>query len=143
MQAVTDRTAEENRLVDFIVQSKGAEQHLVGVLNGKPSSWFPLKTSSQVPVYLDSEELQDTLITYLKAVLNQTPTKLKFTDEVQFILGVLFPEAIIYGLSIQKNLSLQDAERVFISGPVYHQSEVEEFDRGISKQLRTEGRPFN
>ncbi|KAL0963266.1 hypothetical protein UPYG_G00351900 [Umbra pygmaea] len=29
MQAVTDRTAEEKRLVDFIVQSKGAEQHLV------------------------------------------------------------------------------------------------------------------
>ncbi len=29
MQAVFDRTAEEKRLVDFIVQSPGAEQHLV------------------------------------------------------------------------------------------------------------------
>ncbi|KAL0970147.1 hypothetical protein UPYG_G00237790 [Umbra pygmaea] len=46
MQAVTDRTAEEKRLVDFIVQSKGAEQHLVGVLSGKHSYWFPLKSSS-------------------------------------------------------------------------------------------------
>ncbi|KAL0967033.1 hypothetical protein UPYG_G00303710 [Umbra pygmaea] len=66
MQAVTDRTAEEKRLVDFIVQSKGAEQHLV-----------------------------DTLMGYMKAVLNRTPTNLSFTDELQFILGVLFPEAII------------------------------------------------
>ena len=29
MQAVIDRTAEEKRIVDFMVQSQGAEQHLV------------------------------------------------------------------------------------------------------------------
>ncbi|KAL0970010.1 hypothetical protein UPYG_G00235890 [Umbra pygmaea] len=65
---------------------------------------------------------------YMKAVLNRTPTNLSFTDELQFILGVLFPEAIIYGLSMLRNLSLPDAEKICISGPVYYRSEVEEFD---------------
>ncbi|KTF96540.1 hypothetical protein cypCar_00024841, partial [Cyprinus carpio] len=32
MQAVFDRTAEEKRLVDFIVHSPGAEQHLVNMM---------------------------------------------------------------------------------------------------------------
>lgn len=59
MQAVFDRTAEEKRLVDFIVQSPGAEQHLVDVLKGKTSKWYPPKSSRQVPVYPDSEEQQD------------------------------------------------------------------------------------
>ncbi|XP_051534434.1 PWWP domain-containing DNA repair factor 3B-like [Myxocyprinus asiaticus] len=118
MQAVI----EEKKLVDFIVQSQGAEQHLVGVRNGKPSKWFPQKSSSRVPVYLDSEE-QDTLFAYLKAVLHRTPTQLNFTDEVQFICGVLFPEAIIYGLAVLQNLSLQEAEQAFFSGPDY-QSQI-------------------
>ncbi|KAL0979756.1 hypothetical protein UPYG_G00189230 [Umbra pygmaea] len=99
--------------------------------------------SSKVLFYLNSDELQDTLMGYMKAVLNRTPTNLSFTDELQFILGVLFPEAIIYGLSMLRNLSLPDAEKIFISGPVYHRSEVEEFDWGICKQLRADGRPFN
>ncbi|KAL0985550.1 hypothetical protein UPYG_G00158490 [Umbra pygmaea] len=89
------------------------------------------------------DELQDTLMGYMKAVLNRTPTNLSFTDELQFILGVLFPEAIIYGLSMLRNLSLPDAEKICISGPVYYRSKVKEFDRGICKQLRADGRPFN
>ncbi|XP_073714361.1 PWWP domain-containing DNA repair factor 3B [Misgurnus anguillicaudatus] len=137
MQAVFDRTAEEKRLVDYIVQSPGAEQHLVDVLNGKTSKWYPPKSFRQVPVYLDSEEPQDNLCAFLKCVLYKTPTKLSFTDEVQLICDVLFPEAIIYGLAGLQNL---DAEQAFLSGPHYHRSEVEEFNRIIDKQLRKEGR---
>ncbi|KAL0984599.1 hypothetical protein UPYG_G00143780 [Umbra pygmaea] len=84
MQAVTDRTAEEKRLVDF----------------------SPRELSS---IWCD--ELQDTLMGYMKAVLKRTPTNLSFTDELQFILGVLFPEAIIYCHSMLRNLSLPDAEK--------------------------------
>nr|XP_055075291.1 PWWP domain-containing DNA repair factor 3B-like isoform X2 [Misgurnus anguillicaudatus] len=137
---VFDRTAEEKRLVDYIVQSPGDEQHLVDVLNGKTSKWYPPKSFRQVPVYLDSEEQQDNLCAFLKCVLYKTHTKLSFTDEVQLICDVLFPEAIIYGLAGLQNVSLQDAEQAFLSGPHYHRSEVEEFNRIIDKQLRKEGR---
>ncbi|KAL1021289.1 hypothetical protein UPYG_G00011270 [Umbra pygmaea] len=85
----------------------------MGVLSGKPSSWFPLKSSSQVPVYLDSDELQDTLVSYLKALLNRTTTKLRFTEEVQFIL-VFYFQRPSYGLSMLRNLSLPDAEKIII-----------------------------
>ncbi|XP_067285444.1 PWWP domain-containing DNA repair factor 3B [Pseudorasbora parva] len=143
IKAADDRTAEETRLVDFIVKSQGSEEHLVGVLNGKPSKWLRKVTSSRVPVYLESEDQQDILCSYLRGVLDRTPTQLRFSDEVQFICGVLFPEAIIYALAVLRNISLQEAELVFLSGPIYHYSEVEEFNRKIDQQLRKEGRPFN
>ncbi|KAG9269357.1 PWWP domain-containing protein MUM1L1-like isoform X1 [Astyanax mexicanus] len=142
VQAVADRDEEEKRLVDFIVRSHGAEQHLLGVLNGKPSKWFPQRPSSKVPVYLDSEEQQNTLFAHLKSVLQRMSIQLSFTDEVEFILSVLFPEAITYGLAALRNLSLKQAEQVFICGPVYHHSEVEDFNQKINKQLKKEGRPF-
>ncbi|KAL7860452.1 hypothetical protein AOLI_G00168010 [Acnodon oligacanthus] len=53
------------------------------------------------------------------------------------------PHAIIYGLAVLKNLSLQQTEHVFLCGPVYHHSEVEQFNRVIDKQLKKEGRPFH
>ncbi|XP_036420845.1 uncharacterized protein LOC118804444 [Colossoma macropomum] len=79
----------------------------------------------------------------VKSLLHRTPTQLSFTDEVQFIFGVLFPEAIIYGLAVLKNLSWQQAKQVFLCGPVHHHSEVEEFNRLTDKQQKKEGRPFN
>ncbi|XP_054867686.1 PWWP domain-containing DNA repair factor 3A-like [Amphiprion ocellaris] len=96
-----------------------------------------------MPVYLDSEEQHDKLFAFLKTVLHRGPIQLSFTDEVVFIFDVLFPEAIIYGLSMQDNLSLQEAEQVFFSGPAYHQSEVEEFCQRIKKDLKKEGRLFS
>ncbi|CAM4635004.1 unnamed protein product [Leuciscus chuanchicus] len=102
IEAVENRTAEEKRLVDFIVKLQGSEEHLV-------------VTSSRVPVYLDSKEQQDILFSYLRGVLDRTPTQLSFTDEVQFICRVLFPEVIIYALAVLRNVSLQEAEQVFLS----------------------------
>ncbi|XP_077067625.1 PWWP domain-containing DNA repair factor 3A-like isoform X2 [Siphateles boraxobius] len=143
IEAVNARTAEEKRLVDFIVTLQGSEEHLVGVLNGKPSKWLHKVTSSRVPVYLDSEEQQDILFSYLRGLLDRIPTQLSVTDEVQFICDVLFPEAIINALAVLWDISLQEAEQVFLSGPDYHCSEVDDFNRQIDKQLRKEGRPFN
>ncbi|KAL0149466.1 hypothetical protein M9458_055254, partial [Cirrhinus mrigala] len=76
IEAVDVHTTEEKRLVELIVKLQGSEQHLVGVLNGKPSKWFHKLTSSQVPVYLDSEEQEDILL--LREVLHRIPTQLSF-----------------------------------------------------------------
>ncbi|KAL7402326.1 hypothetical protein ABVT39_013218 [Epinephelus coioides] len=92
LQAVTDCTEGEKTLVDFIINSQGAEQHLVSVLNGKPSKWLLEKPSSQVPIYIESEEEQKTLFVHLKALLARTSTQVEYKDEVQFICGVIFPE---------------------------------------------------
>ncbi|XP_058647884.1 PWWP domain-containing DNA repair factor 4-like [Onychostoma macrolepis] len=136
VQAVQDRTRTEEALVDCIVTSKGTEQHLVDVLNGKPSKWFPLKP--RVPVYMDSEQQCAILFEHLKALLHNCKTQLNFTNEVEFICSFLFPEAIIHGLCELQALSWQEAEEVFLRGPTYHPSEVEEFDRVIAKRMRKE-----
>ncbi|XP_058628950.1 PWWP domain-containing DNA repair factor 3B-like isoform X3 [Onychostoma macrolepis] len=136
VQSVQDRTRTEEALVDCIVTSKGTEQHLVDVLNGKPSKWFPLKP--RVPVYMDSEQQCAILFEHLKALLHNCKTQLNFTNEVEFICSFLFPEAIIHGLCELQALSWQEAEEVFLRGPTYHPSEVEEFDRVIAKRMRKE-----
>ncbi|RXN30247.1 NAD(P)(+)--arginine ADP-ribosyltransferase 2-like protein [Labeo rohita] len=46
--------------------------------------------------------------------------------------------AIIHGLCELQALSWQEAEEVFLRGPTYHPSEVEEFDRVIAKRMRKE-----
>ncbi|KAI2650694.1 Titin [Labeo rohita] len=63
---------------------------------------------------------QDIVFVCLRGALHRTPTQLSFTDGVQCICGFLFPEAIVYALVVLRNLSLQEAEQVFLSGPDYH-----------------------
>ncbi|KAJ8001120.1 hypothetical protein DPEC_G00187920 [Dallia pectoralis] len=117
------------RTLDFCVSTLEKTKMDDMVTNRTPSKWLKKVTSSRVPVYLDSEELQDILSSYLRGVLDRTPTQLSFTDKVQFICGVLFPEAIIYALAVLRSVSLQEAEQVFLSGPDYHYSEVEELNQ--------------
>ncbi|XP_054865553.1 PWWP domain-containing DNA repair factor 3B-like [Amphiprion ocellaris] len=136
MQAVTERTAKETRLVDFIIQSKGAEQHLVDVLSGKRSTWIHQKSCCQMPVYLDSEEQQDKLFAFLKTTAQRTTTPLSFTDEVLFIFDVLSPEAIIYGLSMQDNLSLQDSLSLQEAEQVFFQLTIKVKWRSFVKGLK-------
>lgn len=66
------------------------------VLGGKKSSkWierFQKKSATRVPVYLDSEDHQDSLFFYLQSLLRTAPTAFEVGDQVQFILDVLFPE---------------------------------------------------
>ncbi|KAI2661735.1 PWWP domain-containing DNA repair factor 3A [Labeo rohita] len=122
VQAVQDRTRTEEALVDCIVSSKGTEQHLEDVLNGKPSKWFPLKP--RVPIFMDSEQQCAILFEHLKALLHNCKTQLNFTNEVEFICSFLFPEAIIHGLCELQALSWQEAEEVFLRGPTYHPSKM-------------------
>ncbi|KAJ8358658.1 hypothetical protein SKAU_G00151830 [Synaphobranchus kaupii] len=148
MQAVANRTAEQKKLVDFVVEAQGAQQHLLRILSGsEPSKWlgrYKGKSSFHVPVYLDSEEQQDTLFFYLKGVLQKSATpQISIMDEVLFILEVLFPECIIHALATLQGISIQEAENVFLTGVVHTQSEVEEFERRIGHQMKREGRACN
>ncbi|XP_063760746.1 uncharacterized protein LOC134878570 [Eleginops maclovinus] len=110
IQAVSGRTEAEKALVDFIVHSQGAEQHLMSILGGKPSKWAVMK---QVPVYLDSEEEQKTLFTHRHH---------------------------IWHLCLTVNaISWEEAEQVFLAGPAVDQSEVDKFCRRLERQMRKEG----
>uniref|UniRef100_A0A8C4XH71 PWWP domain-containing protein n=1 Tax=Erpetoichthys calabaricus TaxID=27687 RepID=A0A8C4XH71_ERPCA len=144
MQAVSDRVADEKMLVDFIVEAQGSQQHLSRILRGnEPSKWldrFQEKSSSfRVPVYLESEEQQDALFSYIERFLRTVQTAFPIRDRVQFILDVLFPESIIHALAALQGVSGQEAEDLFLGGPEYNISEVEEFNRKIGQQLKKEG----
>ncbi|XP_039631268.1 PWWP domain-containing DNA repair factor 3A-like isoform X1 [Polypterus senegalus] len=103
MQAVSDRVTDEKKLVDFIVEAQGSQQHLSRILRGnEPSKWldrFQEKSSFRVPVYLESDEQQDALFSYLERFLRTVQTAFPIRDRVQFILDVLFPESIIHALA--------------------------------------------
>ncbi|XP_058603617.1 PWWP domain-containing DNA repair factor 4-like isoform X2 [Onychostoma macrolepis] len=133
VQAVQERDRNEKKLVDLILTSKSAEQHLVDILSGKRSKWFPPRF--QVPVYIENEQSLTILCNYMKGVLNKTQMQLTYNDEVEFICGCLLPEAI-HGLCELQGLSWQEAEEVFLQGPIYQSSEVEEFDTRIARELK-------
>ncbi|XP_049334195.1 uncharacterized protein LOC125801467 isoform X1 [Astyanax mexicanus] len=123
VQTMVNRTAQEKKLVDFAVQDHGVRQHLLGVLCGKePSKWLSRiqkGSSLRVPVYLDSEEEQDSLFFYLQDVLKSAPVEFHIEDQVQFILDVLFPECITQAMSTLQGITIQEAEELFLSGPNY------------------------
>uniref|UniRef100_A0AAV2JQR2 PWWP domain-containing protein n=1 Tax=Knipowitschia caucasica TaxID=637954 RepID=A0AAV2JQR2_KNICA len=114
LQAVNNRTQEEKRLVDCIVTSKETERHLMDILKRKQSEWYSLKPRFQVPVYLDTEEHQDTLFVYLRTLIKSTQTVLKVNNEVEFLLGFLFPEAIIHGICQLKNIPWKEAKEAYL-----------------------------
>lgn len=119
------------------------------ILSGKRSKCFPLKPCFQVPVYIENEQSLTILYNYMKGVLTKTQTQLTYNDEVEFICGCLLPEvspkyvwtwaclcyavcacfillialfvqAILHGLCELQGLSWQEAEEMFLQGPIYH-----------------------
>lgn len=71
------------------------------VLNGK-ARYF-LQKSPEVPVYLCTEEHQDELFKHLRDILHRTRTPANFTDEVDFIMEVMFPEVGITIADLSKH----------------------------------------
>lgn len=67
IQAVTDRTKGEKTLVDFIVHSQGAEQHVVVLCN------YLLFSHLHVPITTDSEIHTTTLIGLSADMPSETP----------------------------------------------------------------------
>ncbi|NWJ11181.1 MUM1 protein, partial [Crypturellus undulatus] len=123
-RAARDKANE--KIVEFIVKSKGAEEHLLAILKSrKKSRWLKeFLNSSQyvtcVETYLEDEEQLDLVVNYLKQVYHEIDTRNLHQingDGIKFISDVLLPEAIIYAISAVDDIDYKKAEEKYIKGP--------------------------
>ncbi|NXP96081.1 MUM1 protein, partial [Passerina amoena] len=120
------RDRENKKLVEFIVKTKGAEEHLLGILkSGKQSRWLKKFLNSRryitcVETYLEDEEQLDLVVGYLKEVYREMDTKNLHQilgDGIRFISDVLLPEAIICAIAAVDDIDYEKAEEKYIKGP--------------------------
>ncbi|NXT63396.1 MUM1 protein, partial [Chaetops frenatus] len=120
------RDRENKKLVEFIVKTKGAEEHLLGILKrGKQSRWLKKFLNSSryvtcVETYLEDEEQLDLVVGYLKEVYREMDTKNLHQilgDGIRFISDVLLPEAIICAIAAVDDIDYEKAEEKYIKGP--------------------------
>ncbi|NXE57260.1 MUM1 protein, partial [Casuarius casuarius] len=123
-RAARDKANE--KIVEFIVKTKGAEEHLLAILKSrKQSRWLKeFLNSSQyvtcVETYLEDEEQLDLVVNYLKQVYHEIDTRNLHRingDGIKFISDVLLPEAIIYAISAVDDIDYKKAEEKYIKGP--------------------------
>ncbi|XP_065133119.1 uncharacterized protein [Paramisgurnus dabryanus] len=139
------RNRANEKLVDFIVNRRRVETHLLAVIGGQESSqWMQaVKKSTRrvVDVYLEDEEQVDKVYRYLDKVCNSSPQinncleKIQ-ADRIRLILDVLLPEAIIRAIAGVHRLSLVKAEEKYRSGPCFSKRERQEFDMIIEQQMK-------
>lgn len=95
------RDKANKKIVEFIVKTKGAEEHLLAILKSrKQSRWLKeFLNSSQyvtcVETYLEDEEQLDLVVNYLKDVYREIGAKSLQQingDGIKFISDVLLPE---------------------------------------------------
>ncbi|XP_059687747.1 PWWP domain-containing DNA repair factor 3A isoform X2 [Gavia stellata] len=143
------RDKANKKIVEFIVKTKGAEEHLLAILKSrKQSRWLKefLKSSQYVTcveTYLEDEEQLDLVVDYLKEVYREIDTKNLHQingDGIKFISDVLLPEAIIYAISAVDDIDYKKAEEKYIKGPSVSKREREIFDEEIleRKKRKTE-----
>uniref|UniRef100_A0A8C3QME3 PWWP domain-containing protein n=1 Tax=Cyanoderma ruficeps TaxID=181631 RepID=A0A8C3QME3_9PASS len=143
------RDRENKKLVEFIVKSKGAEEHLLGILkSGKESRWLKKFLNSSrymtcVETYLEDEEQLDLVVGYLKEVYREMDTKNLHQilgDGIRFISDVLLPEAIICAIAAVDDIDYEKAEEKYIKGPPVSKRERELFDEQVlgNKKLKTD-----
>lgn len=98
-RAARDRA--NQKLVEYIVKARGAENHLRAILkNKKPSRWLKTFLNSGqyvtcVETYLEDEEQLDLVVKYLQGVYQETGSRMLTQingDRIRFILDVLLPE---------------------------------------------------
>ncbi|NXO68630.1 MUM1 protein, partial [Phainopepla nitens] len=120
------RDRENKKLVEFIVKTKGAEEHLLGILkSGKQSCWlkkFPNSSQymTHVETYLENEKQLDLLVGYLTEVYREMDTENLhqiLEDGIRFISDVLLPEAIICAIAAVDDIDYEKAEQKYIKGP--------------------------
>ncbi|XP_067251854.1 PWWP domain-containing DNA repair factor 3A-like [Chanodichthys erythropterus] len=139
--AERNRKLSNRALVDFIV-ARGTDDHIQFSLHS-PSSMdkknHRLDTFSKcsikkvpVPLFIEDREQIDIIYTHLTSILNSTPTH-THSDQIRFIMDVLFPESIICALAVVEHVSILEAEEKFLRGPVIDASEREHFDSRIKK----------
>ncbi|XP_075579541.1 PWWP domain-containing DNA repair factor 3A isoform X2 [Pelecanus crispus] len=95
------RDKANKKIVEFIVKTKGAEEHLLAILKSrKQSRWLKeFLNSSQyvtcIETYLEDEEQLDLVVNYLKEVYREIDTENLHQingDGIKFISDVLLPE---------------------------------------------------
>ncbi|ELK19476.1 Mutated melanoma-associated antigen 1-like protein 1 [Pteropus alecto] len=120
MKTVRDRA--NRNLVDFIVNEKGTENHLLAILKGtKKSRWLKSFLNAKeftpcIETYLEDEDQLDEVVKYLQGIYSQIDERMLAlirNDKVKFILEVLLPEAIICSISGVDGLDYEAAEENF------------------------------
>ncbi|XP_064030883.1 PWWP domain-containing DNA repair factor 3A [Pogoniulus pusillus] len=142
-RAARDRA--NQKIVEFIVKTKGAEEHLQAILKSrKQSRWLKeFLNSGQyvtcVETYLEDEEQLDLVVNYLKEVYHGIDAKNLHQlggDGVKLISDVLLPEAIIYAISALDEIDYKKAEEKYIKGPSVSKREREMFEEEILERKR-------
>ncbi|XP_034976483.2 PWWP domain-containing DNA repair factor 3A isoform X1 [Zootoca vivipara] len=142
-RAARDKANE--RIVEFIVKSKGADDHLRSILRSKkPSRWLNdfFVDRPYLPcmeVYLEDDHQLELVLDYLRGVYQEADPKVLpkvSMDSIKFILDVLFPEAIIYAISAVDHIDYKKAEEIYLRGPLVSQREKEIFEEEILEAKR-------
>uniref|UniRef100_A0A8D0L579 PWWP domain-containing protein n=1 Tax=Sphenodon punctatus TaxID=8508 RepID=A0A8D0L579_SPHPU len=142
-RAARDKANE--KLVEFIVKTKGADKHLLAILKShKPSRWLKeFLTSNQCVIctetYLEDEKQLDLVVQYLQDIYKEIDVKTLPRingDRIKFVLDVLLPEAIIYAISAVDDLNYKEAEEKYIKGPSVSRREREIFDEEILEKKK-------
>ncbi|XP_031224461.1 PWWP domain-containing DNA repair factor 3B [Mastomys coucha] len=148
MKPARDRA--NKNLVDFIVNAKGTEDHLLGILKGtKKSKWLKsfLNAKSFMPcieTYFEDEDQLDEVVKYLQEIYNQIDQKMLTLikdDKIKFVLEVLLPEAIICSISAVDGLDYEAAEAKYLKGPSLGCRERELYDSKILFEKRRRSLP--
>ncbi|XP_057616799.1 PWWP domain-containing DNA repair factor 4-like [Chionomys nivalis] len=143
MRAARDRA--NQKLVDFIVKKRGADQHLLDIVKGKkPSRWLDDLWKSKrevfcIETYLEDEDQLHLVATHLQEIskeAHQALLSLARGDQVRLIMEVLLPEAIIFSIAALDELSYKEAEEKYLRGPPVHYREKELFEKTILKAAR-------
>nr|XP_006997924.1 PWWP domain-containing DNA repair factor 3A-like [Peromyscus maniculatus bairdii] len=143
MRAAWDRA--NQKLVDFIVKRKGADQHLRDIVKGrKPSRWLDDLWKSKrevfcIETYLEDEDQLHLVARHLQEISKEADEALLSLargDKVRFTMEVLLPEAIICSIAALDELSYKEAEEKYLRGPPVHYREKELFDKTILKAAR-------
>lgn len=143
MRAARDRA--NQKLVDFIVKTKGADPHLLDIVKGrKESKWLESFLNSEryvicVETYLEDDNQLDAVVRHLREIyrhIDKRALALTRDDPVSFLLEVLLPEAIICSIATVDGLDYKEAEAKYRQGPPVHYREKELFDKKILKKIR-------
>ena len=143
MRAAWDRA--NQKLVDFIVKKKGADQHLLDIVKGrKPSRWLDDLWKSKrevfcIETYLEDEDQLHLLARHLQEIskeADQALLSLARGDQVRLTMEVLLPEAIIFSIAALDELSYKEAEEKYLRGPPVHYREKELYEKTILKAAR-------
>ncbi|XP_063101677.1 PWWP domain-containing DNA repair factor 4-like [Cavia porcellus] len=146
-RAVRDRT--NQKIVDFIVKTKGTDCHLLDIVQGrKPSRWLEAFLQERrylvcMETYLEDDDQLLLVARHLQRLFERTEEPmlaLRAVDKVRLVMEVLLPEAVICSIATLEGLDYHGAQEKFLRGPLVHPREKELFDRKIRRERKKRSR---